>query len=169
MPPENQEIRDRPTTARALWALEQPQALGMVNQLAAVHEDPQVQAGIDKGVVVLISHMYRNCRSNINWQEVKAALVSIFTEKLPKQLPDGILMMTNKRGCALMGDDVTKGIILPRHMIILMERYGLADGMQRSSRQVAQIHGVQATAMDWPIKKSLLALRLNPRLRGLVL
>lgn len=155
-----------------IWNDQRAEAITLLSKFEQVSQKAETLAGINHGVLLLVKDIlqhyikrrYELTGQPFNLEETKRIIDSILGSFLPEEKPPGILL----RNGQLQRVYTRSGKIMPRGVSFLLQRYGLADGRQKSMQNVGEIYGVSPGVVDSTVYTARNYLAQNKELKILL-
>lgn len=135
-------------TAAAIWISESESLRQQVSRFKQPQADQVIEAGINAGVVNLVSDAFKERqKGDIDLVTARGILADIFTADLPESLPEYIVLLTTSKG-DLLSAGVHSSRLSPREIAVLINRYGLINGQEKKTSEIARDFGLNVMAMQ---------------------
>lgn len=145
------------TQAGVLWNKQAPRTRELISEFKKEHA-LETEEKIVTGVLSLIADVFgkryeaEDLRivDAIEVPTLKKALVSFFESSVPLDLPDDVIFLPSTRKPALARQSYKYGTnyILPLYTAVLIERYGLTDGILKPIASVCVKNGLSPSLYD---------------------
>lgn len=158
--------------ARELWNKQAPKARGLIAEFKKEH-DPETEENIKEGILSLMGAVFYyyspdrfKTLTEVDINTLKSALVSFFEFSTPEDLPENVSFLPSPKP-SLTRKWSTKPHLLPLHTILIIEKYGLADGQLKTTNSVCKKYRFSVATIDQLIRRN--PIRQDPQIRKILL
>lgn len=159
--------------ARFLWNEQTPITRELIAEFKRDH-DPETEKRITSGILSLIVDIFPNndphdfrTLDEVEIPALKGALVSFFESSVPEDLPEDVFYLSApKPFLTKRGDGVNR--LLPLHVSIILEKYGLVDGQPKPAASICRKYNLSISALTQIISLKC-PIRYDNQIRWVVL